>query len=463
MLASSTFSPRRIVIHSPLVSSILRKPSSPQSTLSSSLPVRTSRVLYSRKNATLSSSPTHFYSLGLKLASFSRRSVHLRHYSGHRRCRRHGTTHRPLVSLWTYGDNFIRNDAFDASNNFLVVREYSSSTDNEPTSKSTASKSKGKHVEESVNDTASTSSPSSTWVDTRLPTSLQPYAKLARMDKPIGTMLLLWPCFWSTAIAAPAGSLPDLKLLGLFTVGSFVMRGAGCTINDMWDSDFDKSVSRTKTRPLASGELTHHQASKFLLAQLTTGLGVLLSLPHLEYCFVLGASSLPLVFSYPLMKRYTNWPQLVLGLTFNWGAFMGWAATHGSLDYSVVLPLYASGVTWTLVYDTLYAHQDKKDDAKLGLKSTALHFGDNTKPILHAFSTFTFANWLMVGNQLGYDSWMYYGGCGLAYSHLLWQVHTAKLNEKEGDDNLGSRFRSNSHVGALVFVSCVAGNVMATV
>eukprot|EP00957_Ditylum_brightwellii_P106862 8152528-Ditylum_brightwellii.AAC.1 len=116
------------------------------------------------------------------------------------------------------------------------------------------------------------------------------------------------------------------------------MRGAGCTINDMWDSDFDKSVSRTKTRPLASGELTHHQASKFLLAQLTTGL---------------GASSLPLVFSYPLMKRYTNWPQLVLGLTFNWGAFMGWAATHGSLDYSVALPLYASGVTWTLVYDTL--------------------------------------------------------------------------------------------------------------
>ena len=132
------------------------------------------------------------------------------------------------------------------------------------------------------------------------------------------------------------------------------MRGAGCTINDMWDADFDKRVTRTRTRPLASGELTHAQAMGFLALQLSTGLGVLLSLPHTFQCFQLGAASLPLVVAYPLMKRYTNWPQLVLGTTFNWGALMGWMATYGTLDLTAVGPLYASGVAWTIVYDTLY-------------------------------------------------------------------------------------------------------------
>jgi 4-hydroxybenzoate polyprenyltransferase len=132
------------------------------------------------------------------------------------------------------------------------------------------------------------------------------------------------------------------------------MRGAGCTINDMWDADYDKRVTRTRSRPLASGELTHTQALGFLAVQLTAGLGILLSLPHTLYCFQLGAASLPLVAAYPLMKRLTNWPQLVLGMTFNWGALMGWAATYGEVDLSVVGPLYASGVAWTLVYDTLY-------------------------------------------------------------------------------------------------------------
>jgi len=130
------------------------------------------------------------------------------------------------------------------------------------------------------------------------------------------------------------------------------MRGAGCTINDMWDQDYDKHVTRTQTRPLASGELTMRQATAFLALQLSAGLGVLVSLPHTDYCFWLGSASLPLVAAYPLMKRYTNWPQLVLGLAFNWGAFVGWAATYGSLDIPV-LPLYFSGVCWTIVYDTL--------------------------------------------------------------------------------------------------------------
>jgi hypothetical protein len=189
-----------------------------------------------------------------------------------------------------------------------------------------------------------------------LPLGMQPYGRLVRLDRPWGSMLLLWPCFWSTALAAqPLGSLPDIKLLGLFATGSFVMRGAGCIINDMWDVEFDRNVERTKSRPLASGELSMTQASVFLGGNLLAGLGVLISLPHTEYCVKLGMMAMPLVVAYPLMKRYTHYPQLVLGLTFNWGALMGWAAVHGTLDggWSAVLPLYASGVAWTLVYDTL--------------------------------------------------------------------------------------------------------------
>jgi len=299
-----------------------------------------------------------------------------------------------------------------------------------------------------------------------LPKNLRPYGYLARIDKPIGTSLLLWPCLWSSALAAAQDSggwdaipfLPDPKLMALFTVGSFVMRGAGCTVNDMWDKEFDKSVERTKTRPLACGDLTMTQATMFLAAQLTTGLGVLLSLPHLDYCFKLGAASLPLVIAYPLMKRYTNWPQLVLGMTFNWGALMGWAATHGTLDLNAVLPLYISGVCWTIVYDTLYAHQDKVDDAKLGLKSTALFFGDNTKPILHGFAAFTLAGWSLAGYGAGYTDAVYYVGCTLGYSHLVWQIQTADLHDSE---NLAYRFKSNNQVGAIIFASCVAGSAAA--
>eukprot|EP00978_Attheya_sp_CCMP212_P014582 scaffold37257_cov54-Attheya_sp.AAC.5 len=219
--------------------------------------------------------------------------------------------------------------------------------------KEKASGTKGKDV--GLEETNHNHNSTTTSIVDRMPLSVQPYMHLARLDKPIGTMLLLWPCYWSTAIAADPGHWPDPKLLGLFTIGSFVMRGAGCTINDMWDADFDRHVERTKSRPLASGELSMTQATAFLAAQLSVGLGVLLSLPHMEFCFMVGAVSLPLVVAYPLMKRYTNWPQLVLGMTFNWGALMGWAATHGSLmdGLSIIGPLYASGITWTLVYDTL--------------------------------------------------------------------------------------------------------------
>jgi len=298
-----------------------------------------------------------------------------------------------------------------------------------------------------------------------IPKSLQPYAHLARLDKPIGTFLLLHPCLWSTALAASLGTLPDIKLCTLFGIGSFIMRGAGCTINDMWDSQYDRNVERTKSRPLASGVLSYNQAWMFLGLQLSAGLGVLVSLPNVQDCVVWGVASLPLVATYPLMKRYTNYPQLVLGLTFNWGAIMGWVAVHGTtnIDWNVVGPLYASGVLWTLIYDTLYAHQDKSDDKKLGLKSTALTFGEEgTKPILTGLTALAWGSWMLAGYNNGYgeilDAPYYYVGVSTAASHLLWQIYTADLNNTK---NLAERFRSNNMVGWIVFVSCVAGNMMA--
>ncbi|XP_066998844.2 4-hydroxybenzoate polyprenyltransferase, mitochondrial isoform X2 [Anabrus simplex] len=187
------------------------------------------------------------------------------------------------------------------------------------------------------------------------PTNVQPYLKLMRIDRPIGSWLLFWPCGWSIAMCAEAGALPDVKMLALFGLGAFVMRGAGCTINDMWDKDIDNKVSRTKDRPLVSGALTQMDAIVFLAGQLGIGLLILLQLNW--YSVLLGASSLGLVIIYPLMKRVTHWPQLILGMTFNWGALLGWSAVQGSCDWSVCLPLYVAGICWTIVYDTIYAHQ----------------------------------------------------------------------------------------------------------
>lgn len=239
------------------------------------------------------------------------------------------------------------------------------------------------------------------------------------------------------------------------------MRGAGCTVNDLWDRNIDQQVARTAVRPLAAGDVSVPQAVGFLVAQLSVGLAVLLSLqPHMWYCFQWGAASLPLVAIYPATKRFFAFPQLVLGLTFNWGAWMGWAAAHGSMDWATVAPLYFSGVTWTLVYDTLYAHQDKHEDAKLGLQSTALTFGSDVgqqKKILQALAAATWCQWLMVGYQIDAAP-VHFVGTSAAYAHLVWQIHTAQL---EDPHNLAARFRSNSAVGALVFGSLAAGKFFA--
>lgn len=302
---------------------------------------------------------------------------------------------------------------------------------------------------------ASSSSATTSWISRSpwIPKAVLPYLHLARVDKQVGTLLLLWPCIWSTALAAPLGSLPDIFIVSQFAAGAFIMRGAGCTINDIWDQKYDRDVERTKHRPLASGELNTNQALAFLAGQLSCGFAILMSFDF--NCIVLGMASMPLVIAYPLMKRFTNWPQLVLGLAFNWGALMGWPAVHaGIFGWEHALPLYASGVCWTLVYDTIYGYQDRKDDAKLGLKSTSLHLGDNPQIALTAI-----ASGMIGGLTLtGYTSDLtapFYLGVACVSGQLLWQIWTADLNDSK---SLWVRFSSNKYTGALVTASIIAGH-----
>ncbi|KAF6739297.1 4-hydroxybenzoate polyprenyltransferase, mitochondrial [Oryzias melastigma] len=284
------------------------------------------------------------------------------------------------------------------------------------------------------------------------PAFVQPYLRLMRLDKPIGTWLLYLPCTWSIALAAEPGCLPDLGMLALFGTGAVLMRGAGCTINDMWDKDFDKQVARTASRPIASGDISQFQALVFLGGQLSLALGVLLCLNY--YSIALGASSLCLVITYPLMKRITYWPQLVLGLTFNWGALLGWAAVRGSCDWSVCLPLYFSGVMWTLIYDTIYAHQDKEDDVKVGVKSTALRFRDQTKLWLSGF-TAAMMSGLVVAGVNAEQTLPYYAALTAVALHLTHQIYSVDINKAE---DCWKEFSSNRNLGLLLLFGIVAGN-----
>ncbi|XP_003975274.2 4-hydroxybenzoate polyprenyltransferase, mitochondrial [Takifugu rubripes] len=285
------------------------------------------------------------------------------------------------------------------------------------------------------------------------PAPVQPYLRLMRLDKPIGTWLLYLPCTWSIALASDPGCLPHLGMLSLFGTGALLMRGAGCTINDMWDKDFDKKVARTATRPIASGEISRMQALVFLGGQLSLALGVLLCLNY--YSIALGAASLSLVFTYPLMKRITYWPQLVLGLTFNWGALLGWSAIKGSCDWSVCLPLYFSGVMWTLIYDTIYAHQDKEDDIKVGVKSTALRFQGQTKTWLSGFAVAMMSGFITAGINAE-QTLPYYGTLSTVAIHLIYQIYTLDINKPE---DCWQKFISNRNLGLLLFLGIIAGNL----
>ncbi|WP_435259961.1 4-hydroxybenzoate octaprenyltransferase [Thioclava sp. FR2] len=227
------------------------------------------------------------------------------------------------------------------------------------------------------------------WVDHLAPERTRPYLRLSRADRPIGTWLLYIPCLWGVALAAAAGNgfrLWDLWLVTSCGIGAFLMRGAGCTWNDITDREFDAAVARTKSRPIPSGQVTVRQALVWMAVQAL--LAALILFTYNMTSILLGVLSLALVAIYPFAKRFTWWPQVFLGLAFNWGALLGWAAHAGEISAST-FALYLSGIAWTLYYDTIYAHQDKEDDALIGVKSTARLFAENSRWWLRLFLALT--------------------------------------------------------------------------
>jgi 4-hydroxybenzoate polyprenyltransferase len=294
------------------------------------------------------------------------------------------------------------------------------------------------------------------WLDRSAPAWSRPYLRLGRIDRPIGTWLLLIPCWWGLALATVSVVGPDpwdsLFYAVLFAIGSLVMRGAGCTWNDILDRDFDAKVARTATRPLPSGAVTLRGAYVFLGLQLLAGLAILSFFN--TFTILLASASLILVAIYPLMKRITYWPQAFLGLTFNWGALVGWAAVTGSLELPAIL-IYAAGFFWTLGYDTIYAHQDKEDDVLIGVKSSALKLGDRTGIwlwIFYGIAVLLFdAAFLTAGVR-----WPAYILLLLAALHLAGQAARVKLDDPA--DCL-ARFKSNREAGLLVFAAIVSSGV----
>ena len=288
------------------------------------------------------------------------------------------------------------------------------------------------------------------WVDTLAPAWTRPYLRLTRLDRPIGWWLLLMPCWWSAALAAiPAGQWgPDPWHVLLFLIGAIVMRGAGCTWNDLVDRDIDARVERTRSRPIPSGQVSVKAAALFMVLQALVGLLVLLQFNR--FAIGVGIASLAVVAIYPLMKRVTYWPQIVLGLAFSWGALMGWAAAFGRLDLPAYL-LYAGSIAWVIHYDTIYAHQDSEDDALVGLKSTALLFGERTKPALVLFSTMAVLLIALAGITAGAGAVFALGLVAFA-AHLAWQIRTIDI----ADPALCLRlFKSNRDAGLILFVALI--------
>lgn len=297
--------------------------------------------------------------------------------------------------------------------------------------------------------------PSDNWVYRVLPRGIWPYAQLARWDRPIGWQLLLWPCLWSAAlaanVAAAAGSFDWARLVGhllLFFLGAVAMRGAGCTYNDLVDHDIDQAVARTRSRPLPSGRVTRRQAKIFMGLQALVGLAVLLQFNL--FTIGLGIASLVIVAVYPFAKRFTDWPQFFLGMAFSWGALMGWAAEFASLSLAPVA-LYVGAIAWTIGYDTIYAHQDKEDDALIGVRSTARLFGERTRQWLVGLYGLTvvlmaLSFWLA---GVGILAWL-----GLAAAALMfaWQIRTLDIDDPE---QCLALFKFNHVVGFAIFLALV--------
>jgi 4-hydroxybenzoate polyprenyltransferase len=298
------------------------------------------------------------------------------------------------------------------------------------------------------------------WVDGLAPAWSRPYLRLARLDRPIGSWLLLLPCWWSVGLAAVhAGGQGNLKLalwhVVLFFIGAFAMRGAGCTWNDIVDRDLDARVERTRSRPIPSGQVTVTAAAVFLVLQALVGLAVLLQFNR--FTILVGLASLAVISVYPFMKRVTYWPQIVLGFAFSWGALMGWPAAFGRLDPPAFL-LYAGAICWVIGYDTIYAHQDREDDALVGIKSTALLFRERTRPVLAVFYVLSVV-------LLAFAGWS--AGAGIVFAlallafagHLAWQIGRLDIDDPA---NCLAVFKSNRDAGLILFAGLVLDAALRT-
>ena len=285
------------------------------------------------------------------------------------------------------------------------------------------------------------------WVDSFAPQISRPYLRLARLDRPIGSWLLLMPCWWSLGLAGmAAGTAPSIRNIVLFFIGAFAMRGAGCTWNDLVDRDLDAKVERTRSRPIPSGQVTVTQAAIFLIVQALIGLAVLLQFNG--FTVLMGFASLGVVAIYPFMKRITYWPQIVLGLAFSWGALMGWPAMFGRLDWAPLI-LYAGSICWVIGYDTIYAHQDREDDALIGIKSTAILFRERTKPMLAVFYSAAVVLIALAGTLAGGGVYFAIGLTAFA-AHLGWQVFSLDINDPAHCLKL---FKANRDAGLILFLA----------
>tara|TARA_R110001592_G_scaffold29350_10_gene106677 strand:+ start:56623 stop:57546 length:924 start_codon:yes stop_codon:yes gene_type:complete len=305
---------------------------------------------------------------------------------------------------------------------------------------------------QTVNTKAHTDIKRLDWIEKSLPVKFRPYAYVMRLDRPIGVWLLLLPSLWSIALSSDGlrgMGLREYAILLLFIIGAIVMRGAGCIINDLWDRDIDKKVERTRERPIASGQISIKQALVFLATLLLIGFIILLQFNVTT--IILGFLTLPLIISYPLMKRITWWPQFFLGLTFNFGALMGWSAVAGSLSMPAIL-LYIGALFWTIAYDTIYAHQDKDDDALIGVKSTALKFGEHSKIWVSGFLSAAFVL-LCMGLWINAGIDILSGGALLCLGgHFIWQMTVWKPDDQESSLMI---FKANRNAGLLILLSCL--------
>jgi len=296
--------------------------------------------------------------------------------------------------------------------------------------------------------------PSRNWVDLYAPAFSRPYLRLSRADRPIGTWLLLLPCWWGLSLAVAAdpasGSLWDIWIAIGCALGAFLMRGAGCTWNDITDRKIDAQVARTRSRPLPSKQVSVKAALVWLLVQVAVAALILLSFNW--FTVFLGIAALAPVAVYPFAKRFTWWPQVFLGVAFNWGALLGWAAHSGGLSFAPVL-LYLAGISWTLFYDTIYAHQDRDDDALIGVKSTARLFGEATKTWLFGFQVLAVLLMALAvilainlsGNPVPLlVALLGVWGFGL---HMMWQLRRLDIND---GDNCYRSFLSNRDAGLIV-------------